>query len=613
MMRPSLRRLSTTLFWLLRLFAHTASVVLLVGSVAWLFAEWHFSEWTPATAEEAFKSGSLGLEIMPVKYALVIDEVSGSAFRSGRQDAPSLWRSYGFLDNPRAGLDSKPACAGNAVDKLPVGFNISHRAPARAFGTPINFVGLTCATCHTAKLTFANGRESDPILGVGNQELDLIAWTDSLKIAVLDPQLSVSKILDAYDRRCGAPAGLYDRTIGNAVERIIISAWLAGIRGTVGGDFPRIDLPYSGLELRNGPTEAIGPGRTRAFRGIVRIALDVPGSENAAISKIPVVFEQTTKLRRFSQYDGGIGSADTRALIAAFAAGSSVEALSKPEVAHNIRSAARFTETLGIEVKVPGYADLFPDLKPTEGSVARGAEVYQRACNSCHGHRPAADQPWSLSGADQINRIMPAITVPGAEGIGTDTARLNFRYAGALPLAIWAAFPGSGDLLSSQKAALSDAATKAENDLDFGLAFLWREKLATLIETARRYPQGHPLAFQPAEIRSPAGYVNNPIPRAYLRAPYLHNGSVPTMRQLINLDRRPETFCRGRNQYDPIAVGLIAPVVGDDGRCPEALPFLFDTKAAGNSNLGHDYPWRYDDPARDGNALRDLLEYLKIL
>ena len=93
---------------------------------------------------------------------------------------------------------------------------------------------------------------------------------------------------------------------------------------------------------------------------------------------------------------------------------------------------------------------------------------------------------------------------------------------------------------------------------------------------------------------------------AWLRAPYLHNGSVPTMRQLIGLDPRPASFCRGANAYDPAIVGLVAPEPMD-GRCPPGLGFLFDTGDQGNSNAGHRYPTPGKVPREDLEALLDYL------
>lgn len=589
------------------------SALLLIVTMSWLIGEAQWGRWSPASPEQAFINGAIGLETFPLKYALVLEKVSGSAFRTGREDGRSLWRTYGFLDNPRAGADDKPACADNAADKLPVGFGLSRAIPVKAFDTPIEFVGLTCAACHSAELRLADGRKVGPIYGTGNPEIDIIAWSDGVRSAVLDPSLSAAKILDAYEAQCGAPSGLYERTVGRWLEKLLIGVWLSGFRDGVGGDLSRYDLPYHGADLKNASDIPPGPARTRPFRSVVRVALNLPGADNMALSKIPAVFEQATALRPRSQYDGSIGDPVTRSMIAAYASGASVQALSKPEVVHNIRNAAAYTETLGITIKVPSYRELFPATAPEPARVAAGFALYRRYCNSCHGHRPAEDQPWSLDGATQIHELSPIAPPAGEPAIGTDPARLTFRYADMLPLGIWTSLPGWAADLQSQKDQLVAAADKAQAGGDLARAYFWRQQLAALDLASRKYRLGHPLYFPADTLSYSLGYINNPVPRTFLRAPYLHNGSVPTLRQLINLDARPAVFCRGENVYDPEAVGYVTPPPDAGGRCPDRLPFRFDTALPGNSNAGHDFPWRYDDPDRKVEALQDLLEYLKTL
>jgi hypothetical protein len=55
------------------------------------------------------------------------------------------------------------------------------------------------------------------------------------------------------------------------------------------------------------------------------------------------------------------------------------------------------------------------------------------------------------------------------------------------------------------------------------------------------------------------GYVNAPMDGMFLRAPYLHNASVLTLAELINLKKRRDVFYRGHNGYDPIDVGYRSP------------------------------------------------------
>ena len=104
------------------------------------------------------------------------------------------------------------------------------------------------------------------------------------------------------------------------------------------------------------------------------------------------------------------------------------------------------------------------------------------------------------------------------------------------------------------------------------------------------------------------GYIAVPIVAPFTHTPYLHNGSIPTLAELIDLKPRPDVFFRGDNLYDPVDAGLIAPSQPDARRY-----FRFDTSIPGNSNKGHDYPWAYHGPGWNEASLQDLLEYLKTI
>ncbi|HJR75675.1 MAG TPA: hypothetical protein VJ805_01845 [Nitrospiraceae bacterium] len=109
-----------------------------------------------------------------------------------------------------------------------------------------------------------------------------------------------------------------------------------------------------------------------------------------------------------------------------------------------------------------------------------------------------------------------------------------------------------------------------------------------------------------SHFRKTFGYANMPLDGLWLRAPYLHNGSVPTLRDLLEPSaRRPKIFYRGYDVYDQAKMGFVSTVDEENGRAF----FRFDTAVAGNSNAGHEGK-RYgtDLPAADKEA---LVEYLK--
>jgi hypothetical protein len=109
-----------------------------------------------------------------------------------------------------------------------------------------------------------------------------------------------------------------------------------------------------------------------------------------------------------------------------------------------------------------------------------------------------------------------------------------------------------------------------------------------------------------SHFRKTHGYANQPLDGLWLRAPYLHNGSVPTLRDLLEpAARRPETFYRGDDVYDPVRVGFVSDAPADGAR----RFFRFDTRLAGNRNVGHEGPGYGTDLSP---AEKDaLVEYLK--
>ena len=88
-----------------------------------------------------------------------------------------------------------------------------------------------------------------------------------------------------------------------------------------------------------------------------------------------------------------------------------------------------------------------------------------------------------------------------------------------------------------------------------------------------------------SHFRKTFGYANSPLDGIWLRAPYLHNGSVPTLRDLLEPGvKRPEKFYRGYDVYDQKKVGFASDVVEEGDR----KYFLYDTGEPGNSNKGHE-------------------------
>lgn len=115
---------------------------------------------------------------------------------------------------------------------------------------------------------------------------------------------------------------------------------------------------------------------------------------------------------------------------------------------------------------------------------------------------------------------------------------------------------------------------------------------------------GEGSAWKFSHFRSTKGYASVPLDGLWMRAPYLHNGSVPTLADLLEpVGQRPRFFWRGYDVFDGMRVGF-------DSFSAEAkrLGTPFDVSRPGNSNAGHTY-----GTALPADQKRALIEYLKSL
>jgi mono/diheme cytochrome c family protein len=177
-----------------------------------------------------------------------------------------------------------------------------------------------------------------------------------------------------------------------------------------------------------------------------------------------------------------------------------------------------------------------------EELATQGKVLYQNTCASCHAF-----------GGAKVGTVEPI------EKIGTDRGRLDsYTY----------------ELASNQYTLFADI-----------------------------FYQGKDQRF--THFRKTNGYANLPLDGVWLRAPYLHNGSVPTLRDLLeNPENRPQKFYRGNDIYDGQKVGFVSNVADENGK----KYFKYDTSLRGNSNEGHVYGTDLTNAEKEA-----LVEYLKKL
>jgi hypothetical protein len=115
-----------------------------------------------------------------------------------------------------------------------------------------------------------------------------------------------------------------------------------------------------------------------------------------------------------------------------------------------------------------------------------------------------------------------------------------------------------------------------------------------------------------------AGYKPRPLSGIWATPPFLHNGSVPTVYDLLSpVAERPATFAMGSREFDPVRMGLKQPASG--------RWFTFDTSLPGNYNTGHEFnagyvEWTPGSPPQGGligpllshDERMAIIEHLKI-
>jgi cytochrome c5 len=245
--------------------------------------------------------------------------------------------------------------------------------------------------------------------------------------------------------------------------------------------------------------------------------------------------------------------------------------------------------------------------------AGRGAAIYSHQCAICHAEIDRADPDRmvvvNMTRIDKVQTdpqtALNAVEQTGYSGI------LRDHYA---PI-------GIGNILMQRRAPVAALLISAtENvlltpDPEHGVVVGAALRLYDFFVTARDNeirPSLKSGNYDPGSAVDPLAslraYKARPLNGIWATAPYLHNGSVPTLYDLLlpkksDKDKadgefRPDVFKVGSREFDPEKVGLKSDI-GD--------PFV--TEYAGNGNSGHEYGAR--SLSRDQKL--DLIEYLKTL
>lgn len=526
--------------------------------------------WTPAERERLYHM-SQGTRLLPRSWLLALEQPQLSAIGAPRfADAGYLSR-FGFI----------PASASAAnPDGLPVGFAVDTLRPEDGAPQPEVAVGLSCAACHTGQIEY-RGRAFR--VDGGPAMTDLAAFQSQMGVALLLTAESEPRF-DRFASRVLATEGIADTAAARTELMARLRAGIARGRAET-AQAERLGL-YPVAE-GFGRLDALGRGGNFLFGA----ALSEP--RNLAVADGPVSFPALWDAPWFDwvQYNASIRQPLARNVAEALGVRSLVNLTGAEDARGN--SSVRVNNIVTMERIIAGEqpgAGLRPPRWPEEilgpidrAMAARGAAHYANLCAGCHAPRPVTGP----SGRPEI-----AVRMFPVARIGTD-AKTASNFASRR------AFLSPGGAQPVTAAQGLEAVTEEVIRRWFVRNGVSEERQREMVEDRRN------------AWRAPLAYRARPLDGAWATAPFLHNGSVPNLYQLLlPAPRRDTAFFTGSRAFDPRVVGF------ETAEFPGG--FRFDATLPGNRNTGHSFGGPPGTAGIIGPELSDtqrweLIEHLKTL
>jgi hypothetical protein len=335
-----------------------------------------------------------------------------------------------------------------------------------------------------------------------------------------------------------------------------------------------------------GRADAFGIGRNELF-GAYKDKTFTEGI-NALPPDAPVSFPHLWGMQFTSWFQWGVNTNSVIQRNIGQALG--VGALVDPK--HGFTSTVRLDhlyamESLSYKLKAPQWpAELFGPIDQVK--VARGKVLFDHTCALCH-------ETYGKTGVLNEYQLFPLSVVGTDPAVALNFERMVMTADGPKPFGT-AAFDIVSNVMKTYY---------REHNISEALQAKWE----------RRDTRPHPVYRTPLrDYNSFPDTRNHGIFRAktlkgiWATAPFLHNGSVPTIYHLLlPADRRPQTFALGTREYDPVKLGYV--FEGDRFKmAPNAQVFSLDTSIPGNWNTGHEW-WFY--PQLTDEDRYDVIEFLK--
>lgn len=507
-----------------------------------------------------------GARLIPLEWLVHLEQASSeSPFL-----ADEYMRELRFL--PR-GFDSAHA---TEPSQLPVGFAVDKDE---------KWMGFNCAACHTSQIEY-EGKQYR-IDGAGTlADLDtfIISLTESLD-ATLNSDAKLARFTDAV---LGSEASRADR---DALVKDL-HAYLKERE-----DYNRrnlTDVPYGYARL-----DAFG----RIFNKALHVVNPAPDNFNPPNAPVSIPFLWGTDQSDYVQWVGNAGNANVGTLarnigevLGVFA---HIEIPDHRKGLHGYPNSAQAFNQVRLENTVrkltaPEWPEEFP---PIDVAMAdRGEALYAQHCAKCHN---------LVNPSDEHRRVVAWMENLDSAGTDRKVAENIDRYRGS-----------TGVLEGRPMKVLGGDKFKAEapvslivENLAVGM-LLERKADAALVELEALFQhRGSKDAPKQGNFEANAplmAYKGRSLSGVWATAPFLHNGSVPSLWQLLQApSERVRSFYVGSEVFDPREVGL-------EYRSDAKPSFLLETHDAagrpipGNSNAGHAYGTELTTQEK-----WDLIEYMK--
>jgi hypothetical protein len=457
-------------------------------------------------------------------------------------------------------------------------------------------IGLTCAACHTGRFTY---RQTTVLIDGGPALLDLGQLRQALGLSVLFTRIVPFRFGRFAERVLGHGGS---ETARAELRQQLDSVW---------SQMKKIKGLETSVQAR---TVVEGFGRLDALNRIGNQVFSIwlRNDANYAATSAPVHFPRIWDASWFDwvQYNGSIEQPMVRNAGEALGVAAMINLTDSDRPFFG--STVQFGELIKIEQqlagKQPNYdlgfnglrspkwpADILP--KIDDKLAAAGAELYKSICQECHLPPVGTKEFWESlrwkEGGLCRERYL-SVELIDIDHIGTDPAQAEDmrKRQVATPTTLGLTTNGFGG-------ALGQLVEKAIT--------YWYDSQTPQVSKDQRVKYD---GCRANGIQDPLKYKVRPLDGVWATPPYLHNGSVPTIYDLLSpLSERPKTFYLGNREYDPDKVGYKY----------EPFPngFKLDTSIRGNYNSGHEFS---DDkrPGVIGRFLkpeerRALVEFLKTM